>query len=118
MNEPTNRELKIMLDNLIQRQDERHSEVLNKLVEINSTVKMTAEAQQTTDSRLGKLEYWRTALIALVTGIISFMAFTIPFFTRYLRLEINETVDSSVNRSVSYVLDRYNITVQFPEDEK
>lgn len=60
MTEPTNRELKIMLDNHVNRSEERHEETLKVLTTIQHDGEITKEQALKTNGRVLLLEKWAT----------------------------------------------------------
>lgn len=70
------------------------------------------EVQTTkTNGRVNKLEWWRTAVVFLVTTICGAMMFVAPYAVGVIKDEINYSVNDSVTTSWNKVLSDYNINV-------
>lgn len=65
--EPTNRELKIILDNHQKRSDEKHSDLMDKFKEMSDTLK-TMAIQST---KITKLEDWSSDTQKIVESLVT-----------------------------------------------
>lgn len=104
MNEPTNRELKIMLDNSIQKGDERHGEVMKVLTSIDDSLEKL-------EPRTSSLEFWRTAVVTAFGFLVGFLVFAVPYLIHFIQEEIKITV----NQSLVSALAEYDIKVINPK---
>lgn len=97
----TNRELKIMLDSIEQKQNEKHHDIMDALSDIKVDLKETKIQTLKTNGRVSKLEWWRNALIWGFGAILGLLAFMIPYTISFVRFEIQNTVDTSITAALS-----------------
>ena len=103
MDEPTNGELKIMLDNLA-----------SAISEVKKVGMDTLQQAQKTNGRVSKLEWWRTAMVTLITGIIGAMVFVAPYAIGIIKDEITFAVNNANSSSFANLLTNYNVKVTNP----
>lgn len=99
MKEPTNRELNIMIENSIQRSDERHVEVLGVLKEIKDDIFLTKKDFLSTQDDVKDLKWWKQVFIWLLMALWIILPFA-------WKLAIDEQ-----NKNLENILARYNILV-------
>lgn len=99
MREPTNGELKIMIDNSIQRSDERHSEVIGVLGDIKRNIIETKKDLLVTKEEIKDLQWWKKVFM----GILLAFWILLPFIWKF--------ASDEVNKNLQKTLSAYNITV-------
>lgn len=72
MTDFTTKELGIMFENLNEKSNERHTEVMNVLAEIGKEIRSLKEAEMINSQRVLKLEWWKAAFVwALGAGWVA-----------------------------------------------
>lgn len=106
--EPTNRELKIMLDGVKEKFAEKHEDTMTILKEIRADVKTTITKQEYTNGKVAKLIWWRNSFIWALGALWTLILIAFPLLRHVVQLEIED----SVNKSVSASLSQFNIIVK------
>lgn len=96
MEQPSNQSLKIMVDNLDRRTEERHREMSIVLMEIRSDVKEIKTQTVGLYQRVDKLEWWRSGIVWLVGFLITLVGLSFPVLRAIVKSEIEKTVRESV----------------------
>ena len=101
MREPTNGELKIMLDDL-----------KSSINDIKASVAQTLVQTQKTNGRVNKLEWWRTAIVSIFGAICVFIGFIFPYGIALGKSAIQQTINSTLNQSLNNALNTYDSTLR------
>ena len=86
--EPTNRELKIMLDDLARHEEEKHGEVSSTLQEIKSDIKDIKIQTTKTNGRVNRHDWIMNAFIFILGIAGSAIVFLAPYVLTIIKTEI------------------------------
>lgn len=110
MENPTNRELKIMLDNLDQKTEEKHHDVMNKLTEIVSVQKESLKENKFTNGKvanaiidIAKLKADNRAHKWIIGVISAAFIIAIPIFRAIVTSDIRNIVVEILDEKVTEV---------------
>lgn len=115
MNEPTNRELQIIIDNQKTTFMEKHEDVMRILREVRDDVKtINAQAQKTTSQvdlhtmlladypkqieKLTDVVFWKKYVLIAMSILWSVLLIGVPFLIRYINNQIHTTVVDSLEQ--------------------
>ena len=104
--EPTNRELKIMFDNLSKDLEEKHQEFREILTEIKVDVKETKAQTTLTNGKVAKLYWWKNGLFWAMSAAWTLILLGIPVAFMILRYVVLNEIKSSVDTSIRPISDK------------
>lgn len=110
--EPTNRELKIMVDTLTKEMTEFRSETKEILNEIKSDVKETKAQTTLTNGKVAKLYWWKNGLVWAMGAAWTLILLGIPVGYMILRY----VVLNEIRTAVDYRFDNYKGVVEITND--
>lgn len=98
MNEPTNRELKIMLDNQEKTMLEKHEDIMCTLKTIEEKVTENVKQATATNGKVAQLQWWKNGFVWAMGALWTLIIVGVPLgygILRYIVLnEIRVTVDN------------------------
>jgi hypothetical protein len=100
MEQPTNRELKIMVDNLTQRFEEKHNDVMVKLEEISTIQKESLKEAKSTNGKVAGLIWWKNSFVWALGALWALILIAFPVLRQIVRQEIKSTVDISISNAL------------------
>lgn len=101
LDEPTNRELKIMLDNEKQRNDDKHKEILDILAKVSATINETLVQAQKTNGRVNKHEWYFKAIWWALGAAWVVLLIGIPLLYQLLTYSIQIKIDNGIKTALS-----------------
>lgn len=109
--EPTNRELKIMFDNLEEKMDEKHNDIMSALKGIDEKVTENVKQATLTNGKVAKLYWWKNGFVWAMGAVWTLILLGVPLgymVLRYVVLnEIHKTVASEFE-NYKPIIELYN----------
>ena len=112
---PTNGELKIMFDNLEEKMEEKHHDVMDALSKIDSKMTQVAEQSTNTSGQVTQLFSDKKTFLWIVGALWTVILIGVPIgyaILRYIALnEIRNSSAQAVHEEWSKILSEYDISV-------
>lgn len=112
MESPTNGELKIMLNNLEEKQVEKHRDIMESLREIKFDVKETMNQAKATNGRVNRHDMYFKIFWWSLGALGSFTLFSFPYLRQIVQIETRDSVNAAVSSAMRPYDDKINQTVQ------
>lgn len=122
MKEPTNGELKIMLDNLEEKSAEKHKDLMASMQDMKGDVRETLLQARATNGRVNRHELYFKILWWSLGALASFTVFSFPYLRQVVEIQTKETVNTAISEhdakikeetaaSIAGILSKYDINV-------
>lgn len=98
--EPTNSELKIMLDNLIDKSDQRHLDYKETHNTMIKTLKEILEQAQKTNGRVNRLEWWKMAFVGALGAVWTLILIVLPLLYKSFYKNLDYKIQTAVVQAV------------------
>lgn len=105
--QPTNRELKIMLDNISQRSEEKHNEFLESLKSIKDIGNKTLEQAQRTNGRVNRHDWYFKVIWWTLGAAWTLILVGVPLLWKLLQwnqgIMITKAVDMAIYNRIEKI---------------
>lgn len=85
-----------MMNNLEEKMEEKHQDIMSVLSDIKSDVKETKEQTIKTNGRVSKLEWWRNSFLWALGALWTLLLISFPILRWIVQSEIHQSVNVAV----------------------